>query len=147
MSDEAKLLEVLAGSREGVLATIRASGLPQLSNILYIWDPAQRMARISTTAVRAKAKNLRRDPRASLYVPGSHFWSYVVAEADAELRGPTTEPGDEAGRELLEVHSAFYEKLDEQSFFREMVDNQRLVIRLRVSHLYGVVRDAPPGSE
>jgi PPOX class probable F420-dependent enzyme len=146
MSQEDKLLEVVAGSREAVLATIRANGRPQLSNVLYTWDPQERTARISTTAARAKAKNLRREPRAALYVPGSHFWTYVVADADAELLGPTTTPGDEAGRELLKVHSAFYDGLEEEPFFREMVENERLVIRLRVSHLYGLVLDTPPGA-
>jgi PPOX class probable F420-dependent enzyme len=146
MSQEHQLLDVVAASREAVLATIRANGRPQLSNVLYVWDPQQRMARISTTATRAKAKNLRRDPRAALYVPGAHFWSYVVADADAELIGPTTTPGDEAGRELLEVHGSFYDGLEEEPFFAEMVANERLVIRLRVSHLYGLVRDAPPGA-
>jgi PPOX class probable F420-dependent enzyme len=146
MSQEDKLLDVVAANREAVLATIRANGRPQLSNILYTWDPQERIARISTTAPRAKAKNLRRDPRAALYVAGSHFWTYVVADADAELLGPTTTPGDEAGRELLKVHGAFYEGLEEEPFFREMVENERLVIRLRVSHIYGLVLDTPPGA-
>jgi PPOX class probable F420-dependent enzyme len=146
MSQEDKLLDVVAANREAVLATIRANGRPQLSNILYAWDPQERIARISTTAPRAKAKNLRRDPRAALYVAGSHFWTYVVADADAELLGPTTTPGDEAGRELLKVHGAFYEGLEEEPFFREMVENERLVIRLRVSHIYGLVLDTPPGA-
>jgi PPOX class probable F420-dependent enzyme len=145
MASEEKLLELMGATREGVLATIKADGRPQLSNVLYVWDPLQRTASISTTAVRAKARNLARDPRGSLYVAGSHFWSYVVADGEAELRGPTRTPGDDAGRELLAVHSTFYEGLDEEAFFREMVENQRLVIRLRVTHLYGVVLDEPPG--
>jgi PPOX class probable F420-dependent enzyme len=139
-------LAVIAAQREAVLATIKRDGRPQLSNVLYVWDADERTVRISTTADRAKAVNLRRDPRASLYVGGSHFWTYVVAEADAEIIGPTTEPGDEAGRELLAVHSAFYGDLDEEQFFQEMVDNQRLVVRLRVERTYGLVMDAPPGS-
>jgi PPOX class probable F420-dependent enzyme len=145
MSQEDKLLEVVASARQAVLATIRRNGRPQLSNVLYTWDPQQRTARISTTAGRAKAKNLRRDPRAALYVPGAHFWAYVVADADAELIGPTTTPGDDAGRELLEVHGAFYDGLEEEPFFHEMIENERLVIRLRVSHVYGLVLDTPPG--
>jgi PPOX class probable F420-dependent enzyme len=145
MADEAKLLEVIAGRNQGVLATIRRDGRPQLSNILYTWDPGERVARISTTAVRAKARNLMRDPRGSLYVAGEHFWAYAVGDGDAEIVGPTTTPGDEAGRELLKVHSAFYDSLEEEPFFEEMVANQRLVVRLRITHLYGVVIDRPPG--
>lgn len=69
MIDDEKLLGVIAGHREAVLATIRRDGRPQLSNVMYTWDAQSRMARVSTTATRAKARNLRRDPRATLYVP------------------------------------------------------------------------------
>jgi PPOX class probable F420-dependent enzyme len=138
-------LDVIAGHREAVLATIKADGRPQLSNVLYTWDPEARVARISTTAGRVKARNLARDPRGSLYVGGSHFWTYVVADADAELIGPTTVPGDEAGQELLQVHGAFYEELDEQTFFGQMIADQRLVIRLRIVHTYGLIMEKPPG--
>jgi PPOX class probable F420-dependent enzyme len=146
MSDEEKLLGVIAAGSEAVLATIRQDGRPQMSNVLYTWDAQSRTARVSTTATRAKARNLRRDPRASLYVPGEHFWTYVVADCDAEINGPTTEPGDAAGRELLEVHGAFYDGLEEEPFFREMVEHERLVLRLAVSHVYGLVMESPPGS-
>jgi PPOX class probable F420-dependent enzyme len=146
MIDEETLLGVIAGHREAVLATIRSDGRPQLSNILYTWDASSRTARVSTTATRAKARNLRRDPRASLYVAGEHFWTYVVGDCDAEIIGPTTEPGDEAGRELLKLHGAFYDGLEEEPFFREMIEHERLVLRLVVSHVYGLVMDSPPGA-
>jgi PPOX class probable F420-dependent enzyme len=98
------MLEVIATHREGVLATINRDGRPQLSNVLYAWDPQERTARISTTADRLKARNLIRDPRGCLYVVGAHFWTYVVADGEAEIVGPTTAAGDAAGRELFEVH-------------------------------------------
>ena len=47
---DGELLGLIAGSRQGVLATIAADGRPQLSNVLYVWDAAERTARISTTA-------------------------------------------------------------------------------------------------
>jgi PPOX class probable F420-dependent enzyme len=144
MSDDARLFDLVASSREGILATIKRDGRPQLSNILYVWDAEQRVARISTTATRAKARNLRRDPRASLYVAGGHFWSFAVAEGEATLIGPSVEAGDEAGRELLEVHSAFYGALDENEFFAEMVEHQRLVVRVAVARVYGLAMDDPP---
>lgn len=34
---------------------------------------------------------------------------------------------------------------DEARFFEQVVENQRLVVRLRVRRVYGVVRAAPPG--
>lgn len=138
------LLGIVAGGREGVLVTLKRDGRPQLSNILYVWDDATRTARISTTADRAKARNLARDPRASLYVGGGHFWSFAVAEGEVTIVGPTTEPGDDAGRALLQVHSAFYGQLDEEPFFREMVSNRRLVLELRVERTYGLKLEQPP---
>lgn len=140
-----RMPEVIATHREAVLATINRDGRPQLSNVLYTWDPQQRTARISTTADRLKARNLIRDPRGCLYIVGAHFWSYVVADGEAEIVGPTTAAGDAAGRELLEVHSAFYGPRDPEPFFAEMVAARRLAVRFRISHTYGVVRDQSPG--
>ena len=58
-----------ASSRSrGVLSTIRRDGRPQLSNVMYVADGAT--FEISVTDARAKTRNLRRDPRAVLYVPG-----------------------------------------------------------------------------
>jgi PPOX class probable F420-dependent enzyme len=144
LSIDERLLALVAANREGVLATIKKDGRPQLSNVLYLWDAETTTARISTTADRAKARNLRRDPRGSLYVAGDHFWAYAVAEGVVTIAGPSVEPGDEAGQQLLAVHSVFNADLDEEAFFQEMVEAHRLVVKLRVSHTYGVVLDRPP---
>jgi hypothetical protein len=48
-------LRVIAQQREAVLATIRKSGRPQLSNVLYTWNVDRNLASISTTADRVKA--------------------------------------------------------------------------------------------
>jgi hypothetical protein len=111
-----------------------------------VWDAAERTARVSTTADRVKGRILRRDPRAALHVSGSHFWSYAVAECDADVSEVATTPGDETCQELLDVHSAFVEVVDEPTFFAQMVDARRLVVRLRVRRLYGVLLDKPPGT-
>jgi PPOX class probable F420-dependent enzyme len=146
MSDE-QLQELIANNRQGILAAVTRAGYPHMTNVLYVWDAAERTARVSTTADRVKGRILQRDPRAALHVSGSHFWSYAVAECDAEVSEVATTPGDETCRELLEVHSAFYgEMVDEPAFFAQMVDAKRLVVRLRVRRLYGVLLDKPPGS-
>jgi PPOX class probable F420-dependent enzyme len=139
MASEAELRALIAAGREGVLATINRSGLPQLTNVLYLPGPGGRTARISTTADRLKAANLSRDPRAVLHVTGTSFWAYAVAEGAVTLTPPATEPGDEACRELLEVHSAFYGPQDKDAFFAEMIARQRLVIRLALDRVYGVI--------
>jgi PPOX class probable F420-dependent enzyme len=146
VSNEAPLAEVIASSTHGVLATTKRSSHPQLSNVLYLWDGESRIARISTTDGRVKARNLRRNPNAALYVAGSHFWSYAVGEGTAELSDVSTSPGDAAGRELLELSTALMGPRDEDEFFERMVADNRLVIRLHVDRLYGLVLDRPPGS-
>jgi hypothetical protein len=75
MDDESTLLKLIGSRQEGILALVRNSGYPHLSNVLYTWDPDERMARVSTTADRAKDRIVRRDPHAALHVPGPHFLS------------------------------------------------------------------------
>ena len=77
------LLTLVEAKNAGVLVTIKRDGRPQLSNIDYTLRDG--VVRISVTDDRAKVKNLRRDPRASLYVVRDDFWSYAVVEGDAEL--------------------------------------------------------------
>jgi PPOX class probable F420-dependent enzyme len=147
VSDEERLLDLIATNSQGILAVVTRAGYPHLTNVLYVWDAAERTARVSTTADRVKGRVLRRDPRAALHVSGSHFWSYAVAECDADVTDVATTPGDEASRELLKVHSAFYDEPPEESaFFAQMVEARRLVVRLRVRRLYGVLLDKPPGT-
>ncbi|TLK47139.1 TIGR03618 family F420-dependent PPOX class oxidoreductase, partial [Glutamicibacter sp. V16R2B1] len=125
------LVRLLAAHQVGALATTRRDGTPQLSTVAYVWDPAGRTVRISTTADRLKVRHLRRDPRASLYVSTADFVSFVVAEGEAELSEVSTTPGDEAGRELLALAPAFEDPADEQAFLRNMAADRRLVIRIR----------------
>jgi PPOX class probable F420-dependent enzyme len=146
VADEQQLLDLIAGSHQGVLAAVTRAGYPHLTNVLYVWDGQERTARVSTTADRVKGRILQRDPHAALHVSGPHFWSYAVAECDAETSEVARTPGDEASRELLELHSAFYEEQDEDAVMGRLIDERRLVLRLRVRRLYGVVLENPPGS-
>jgi PPOX class probable F420-dependent enzyme len=142
MATETELWDLIASRREGVLAAIGRNGLPQLTNVLYLPGRGGRTARISTTADRLKARILARDPRAVLHVTGDNFWAYAVAQGHATLTPAAAEPGDEACRELLEVHSAFYGPPDEDAFFAEMIARRRLVIRLGLDRVYGVITSA-----
>ncbi|MCF6474693.1 PPOX class F420-dependent oxidoreductase [Nonomuraea sp. MG754425] len=136
LSDE-ELSGLLAGQRFGALATLRGNGRPHLSTVAYAWDQRQRVARISTVAGRLKVRQLQQDPNCSLYVASDDFWSFAVAEGEAELSPVSGEPGDEVGLELLAMGHSFAGPADEQAFLRQMVTDQRLVIRLRVARLYG----------
>ena len=129
----------LAGNHRAVLITLRGDGRPQTSNIAYHY--ADGVARISVTDGRAKTVNLRRDPRAVLHVVGDNWYQYVSASGTVELSPVSTEPGDDTGRELLELHDAVAASPhdDPDDFFRAMVDDRRLVIRFRPDGFAGMV--------
>ena len=84
MIDLERARQFLKVRHDGILATIKRDGRPQLSNILYFLDDDGRI-KISVTRTRAKTHNLQRDPRASLHVQGRDRYEYLVAEGAAEL--------------------------------------------------------------
>jgi PPOX class probable F420-dependent enzyme len=136
LSDET-LSSVLGAQQFGTLATVRSSGHPHLTTVLYSWDPEARTVRFSTTADRVKVTHLRHNPRATLHVQGSDIWSFAVAEGEAEVSGITTVPGDAVGRELLGVTPEVAQPEDEAAFLEQLVAERRVVIRLKVDRLYG----------
>ena len=138
MADDAALVKLLTDRDLGVLATLKRDGRPQLSNINYHFDPAARLVRISVTADRAKARNLARDPRASLHVSAPDGWSWAVAEGTAELSEVAADPGDAAVDELVRLYRDIRgEHPDWDEYRRVMVADRRQVIRLRAERLYG----------
>jgi PPOX class probable F420-dependent enzyme len=150
---QGELWGLVASHQQAVLATISADGRPQLSNVLYVPDATDRVVRISTTADRIKARNVARDPRSALHVSGDDFWHYAVAEGPITLSAVAASPGDAACLELQSLHRAFYAgSSDPDAFYREMIAAGRLVLRLHVRHLYGVIapgarRPAPPSAD
>ncbi|MGW1987809.1 TIGR03618 family F420-dependent PPOX class oxidoreductase [Streptomyces collinus] len=140
LSDEA-LSRLLGKEQFGTLATVKRSGHPHLTTMLYSWDPENRMVRFSTTADRIKVRQLRRDPRAALHVRGGDVWSFAVAEGEAEVSESTTVPGDAVGRELLGMIPQAAKPEDEGAFLEQLVAERRVVIRLKVERLYGTALD------
>ncbi|WP_435738110.1 PPOX class F420-dependent oxidoreductase [Cellulosimicrobium sp. PMB13] len=135
------LLALLAARHQGVLTTIKRDGRPQLSNVLYAWDPDERVARVSVTADRAKTRNAARDPRVSLHVSAEDFWSYAVVEGDVELSPVASDPHDAAVDELVDTfRGAGGEHDDWDAFRRAMVADRRQVLRVRASRVYGMAR-------
>jgi PPOX class probable F420-dependent enzyme len=138
MSDDNVLLASLAASHRGVLATIRRDSRPQLSNVVHAFDPSTKLIRISTTADRAKTRNLKRDARATYYVAGSDFWKFTVADTTAELSRVAQTVDDAVVSELVDVYRSISgEHSDWDEYRAAMVEEKRLVIRLHVVSLYG----------
>ncbi|WP_307128895.1 TIGR03618 family F420-dependent PPOX class oxidoreductase [Streptomyces sp. B1I3] len=138
-----ELSHILAKQQFGVLAAVRGTGHPHLSTVLYRWDGEERVLRISTTTERLKTRMLRRDPHAALHVQGEDVWSFAVAEGEAEVSEVTTVAGDAVGRELLSLTPGFDDPAAEQAFLAQVVAENRVVIRIRVTRLYGTALDIP----
>ena len=136
-----RLVDLLRTNRIGHIATIKRDGRPQLSNVIYAWDDDARTIRVSVTDDRAKTHNLRRDPRASFHVEGKGGWSYAVAEATAALTPVAAEPDDATVEELVDIYRTLSgEHPDWDEFRSAMVADRRLVLRLPVDRVYGLVR-------
>ncbi|MFM1724298.1 PPOX class F420-dependent oxidoreductase [Rhodococcus sp. PAM 2766] len=136
------LLDLVASQNKAILATVKRDGRPQLSNVLYAWDPDTHTARVSVTADRAKTRNAARDPRVSLHVSSPDFWSYAVVEGDAELSAVAADPHDAASDELVDVYRAATgrEHEDWEEFRRAMVQERRQVLRVRTDRVYGMAQ-------
>ncbi|WP_410666909.1 PPOX class F420-dependent oxidoreductase [Amycolatopsis sp. cmx-4-68] len=141
MTDDTVLKDFLAARRHGVLATIRRDGRPQLSTITHLYDAETNSIIASITETRAKTKNMRRDPRVTYHVGSEDGWSYVVAEGRAELTPPAASRDDETVEALVDYYRrAAGEHPDWDEYRDAMVSDQRVLLRVHVEKLLGVVR-------
>ena len=101
------LLPLFAEFRRGVLTTLKRDGRPQQSVVAHAFDPAGATLRISVTDGRAKTRNLR-DPH------------------DATVDGLVALYRDIAG-----------EHPDWDEYRAAMVADQRILLALRLDHVYG----------
>lgn len=130
--------DVLAEARLGVLATIKASGVPQLSPVTPYFDRAAGVIYVSMTEGRAKTVNLRRDPRAALEVTSADGWSWATAEGAVTLTGPGTDPhGPEVEALVGYYRSAAGEHPDWDEYRSVMVSDRRVLMTLTVERVYG----------
>jgi PPOX class probable F420-dependent enzyme len=130
----------VAEHKNGMLLALKSNGRPQSSNIAYVVNDAGQIL-ISVTDGRAKTKNLRRDPRASLHVNRDDFWAYAVVEADVELTPVAASPSDDTVERLVEYYRSVAGEHDNWNEYRQaMVDDQRLVLTLTPTHAYGMLQ-------
>ena len=132
------MTSLLTPTGTAALVTIKRDGRPQLSNVGYAYDEAAGLIRISITDTRAKTRNLRRDPRASLYLTRPDMRGYLVVEGVVELTPVATDPHDATVDELVDVYRTIAgEHPDWDEFRAAMVSEQRLVARFTVQRTYG----------
>jgi PPOX class probable F420-dependent enzyme len=135
MIDLERARQFLKVRHDGILATIKRDGRPQLSNMLYFVDGDGRV-KMSVTQTRAKTHNLRRDPRASLHVQGRDRYEYLVVEGTVEFI---------EGNGLAEALRHYYRKVrgehpDWAQYDAAMAADQRLLLAMTVERAYGPLR-------
>ena len=130
--------QLLADSRLGVLATIKADGRPQLSPVTPFYDRAAGLLYVSMTEGRAKTANLRRDPRATIEVTRADGWAWATAEGTATLVGPGTDLDGAEVRALVDYYrTAAGEHPDWDEYRSVMVADRRVLMTMTVEHVYG----------
>ncbi|MFJ8922197.1 PPOX class F420-dependent oxidoreductase [Streptomyces sp. NPDC102415] len=135
------LLRLFGEYDGGVLVTLKRDGRPQLSNVNHAYYPEEGVIRVSITEGRAKTRNLRRDPRADYHVTSDDRWAWTVADATAELTPPAADPHDEVVEQLITLYRDVRgEHPDWDDYRRVMVQDRRVVLTLRIEHVYGQPR-------
>ncbi|WP_101786025.1 PPOX class F420-dependent oxidoreductase [Nonomuraea indica] len=129
---------LLAGSRLGILATIKADGRPQLSPVMPFYDQEADVIYVSTSAGAAKTANLRRDPRAALEVTSPDGWAWATAEGTVTLTGPGADPHGPEVEALVDYYRrAAGEHPDWEEYRSVMVSDRRVLMAMTVDHVYG----------
>ncbi len=129
---------LLAQSRLGVLATIKADGLPQLSPVMPYYDREAGTLQVSMTEGRAKTANLRRDPRAALEVTRSDGRAWGTAEGPVTLVGPGSDPHGPEVEALVDYYRrAAGEHPDWDEYRSVMVSERRVLMTMSVERVYG----------
>jgi PPOX class probable F420-dependent enzyme len=140
MTLDRKLVALAASRNIGTLATVKRDGRPQLSTVNFTFEPAAAVVRISVVDGRAKVHNLRRDPRASVFVTSADGWTYAVLEGTVELSPVAVAPDDDTVEELIDIYRTIrgedHPNWDE--YRAAMVADGRLVARLTVERAYGL---------
>jgi len=132
-------LDFVAARRRGLLTTLRRDGRPQQSLIYFLADGPR--CTISITATRAKYANLRRDPRATLFVAGDDDFHWVVLDGVVELSAPAAAVDDATCDALVEYYrNANGEHPDWADYRRAMVAEQRVVATFTATSATGLLR-------
>jgi len=129
---------LLAASRLGVLATIKADGRPQLSPVMPFYDVGAGVIHVSMREGLVKTANLRRDARATLEVTRSDGRAWATAEGTATLTGPGTDvSGPEVEALVTYYRLAAGEHPDWDEYRAAMVADRRVLMTMTVDKVYG----------
>ncbi len=124
--------------RNAVLTTLRSDGRPQQSVIFYGADEDR--FTISITDSRAKTRNLRRDPRAALFITADNVFEWVSLDGTVELSAVAAAPNDAVVDALCEYYRQGNGEHEDWAAYRQaMVDDGRLLATFTATSATGLL--------
>lgn len=132
--------DLIAETPIGILATVKAGGMPQLSPVTAVYHREADVIYISMTEGRAKTSNLRRDPRAAIEFTSADRYTWATAEGEVTLTGPGDDPDAPEVDALVEYYRrGAGEHPDWAEFRQTMVDDRRVLAAIHISRVYGQI--------
>ncbi len=130
-------MRFVADNRRGVLTTFRRDGSAQMS--LVTCGPYQDGVAFTTTAERAKLRNLSRNPRCTLLVARENWSAYIVLQGVARVLSPSNTGADQLRLALRDVYrtAAATEHPDWAEYDRAMQEQRRAAIIVVPEQIYG----------
>ena len=132
-----QVIDFLKTTNKGILTTFRRDGGAQMS--IVSCGPFSGGVAFSTTAPRAKLKNLQRDPHCSLLVSQPDWWGYLVLEGHARLLSPGETEADELCLTLRDVYrvAGGGEHPNWEEYDRAMQQENRSAVIVVPERVYG----------
>ena len=129
--------QFLSENHNGALTTFRRSGAAQMS-VVTCGQYGDGVA-FTTTADRAKLRNLRRNPRCTILVGAGDWRNFLVLEGEARLVGTDTTGADEYRETLRQVYraAAGREHPNWPEYDQAMRDDRRYAVIVTPAHSYG----------
>ncbi len=138
--DLTRALEFTASRHTALLTTLRADGRPQQSVVFYVPDGDRFL--ISVTETRAKTRNLRRDPRSTLFIAGDGPFEWVALDGTTALSDVARTSDDAATDALVDYYRRGNgEHPDWDEYRASMVADQRLIATFTASSATGMLPD------
>ncbi len=117
----------LSQNHRGVLSTVRSDGRPQMSAVLVSVD-TDGYALVSTREAAYKIRNIRRDPRVSVFANSDDFSEWIQIDGSAAI---VSLP------DAMEPLVAYYRSIsgehpDWDDYRRSMAEQQRVIVRIAI---------------
>ncbi len=130
------LEEFISANHKAVLTTYRRNGNAQMSIIVV--GAYRGGAAFTTTADRAKLRNLKRDPRCTVLVSQDSWWGFLVLEGHAEILSPENTEAEEFRDTLRGVYRSIAgEHSDWEEYDQAMLDEGRSAVIVIPDRVYG----------